>query len=403
MTTIRDVALDLGTASVFLMAKGLAVREPISIRLVIERFLRAAQAPRPFYIIGHRANTIDEAKSALERGANAIECDIQVTPGGHLCVNHDAPSEASANPLVPYLQQVKQLLDIHPQLAMVLFDSKIQDPALAKQLFHAAREHLTSDTDLSIIVSVSTFAMRHFFDYIHDELVPREGLMIDEDNDPEKIQDFFESIAVRNSCYGNGVFVAAPGPNVRPSMEHATTLKANTGKIKWVCSWTLGAQSSMREYIRIGVDGIIVNDVEALVEVVNEPEFANEIRLAESIDNPFVFAQPAYGLTVVTDMRDKAGTDANLTFVLNGDKGSVIKTVDAWPRKRYEAGNINFVAMLGIDVGVPQSITVSRDDSGNAPDWFLDTITVVNRHDPGTYLATFNQWIPVYQQVTRTF
>ena len=69
--------------------------------------------PRPFYIISHNTNTIAEVRDVLERGANAIECDVNVSPEGHLCVNHAAPwTEGHANPLVPYLTELRKIADI---------------------------------------------------------------------------------------------------------------------------------------------------------------------------------------------------------------------------------------------------------------------------------------------------
>jgi len=359
---------------------------------------------RPFYVIGHNRNTLEEVDVSLADGCNAIECDIQINASGtDLCVNHDRPAFDTpnpalpnlpvANPLVPYLQGLRQRLAGH-NLAFLLFDVKIGDrPEFAAKLLSAIRTHLTHGTHLPILITVAKFAQRSFFDSILGDLGPREGIGIDEENLPLMVSSHFQKKGVVNQAYGNGIMPLAPGPNVRPSMEEAVYLKAAKGQIKFVYSWTFEAKSSMREQLFIGVDGMIVDDVGAMLEVLKEEPFAGTVRLGTREDNPFVPTVPGYGLAIRTDARDGAGTDANLTFTLQGDRGTVFKTLSAKPTRRFESGYINFVTLHCVDVGTPQHLTVSHDNDGNGPDWFLDDIQVETRTSNQVRSATYDRWI----------
>lgn len=362
---------------------------------------------RPFYVIGHNRNTLDEVDKSLEAGCNAIECDIQLNASGtDLCVNHgrpqfDAPPPgvpappgiSVANPLVPYLQGLRARLAKN-KLALMLFDVKIgKHPEFAAKLLSAIRTHLTEGTDLPILITVARFDERGFFKNIMAGLGAREGLGIDEEDRPRMVSDFFQRHGVSHHGFGDGISALVPGPNVRPSMEEAVYLKASKGHIKFVYSWTLAKKSAMREQLAVGVDGMIVDDVDAMLDVLKEKPFDGTVRLAKREDNPYVPTVPSYGLTIETGERDGAGTDAPISFTLHGDRGTVFKQVDAWTTRRFERGYTNFVTLMHVDVGTPQSLSVSHSDAGNGPDWFLDTVQVESRSDSQARLATFNRWI----------
>jgi hypothetical protein len=88
-----------------------------------------------------------------------------------------------------------------------------------------------------------------------------------------------------------------------------------------------------------------------------------------------------------------AGTDAAVTFTLNGQNRSSFITVDTKPPYRMERNDWNFVTQQSRDLGTLQSITVQRDNSGNAPDWFLDRIRVRSFRFGASKEAVFGRWI----------
>jgi hypothetical protein len=111
----------------------------------------------------------------------------------------------------------------------------------------------------------------------------------------------------------------------------------------------------MRNYIRMGVDGIMVNDVETLRATVAEQEFHARLRLATQSDRPFSSPPaPAYILDVKTGDVGGGGTDALLRFFVIGPNGAeVVYRVDSIPPGLFEAGDKNRVTIFG-DVGAPK-------------------------------------------------
>jgi hypothetical protein len=79
-------------------------------------------------------------------------------------------------------------------------------------------------------------------------------LMMDEENNPEAVSAFFFDID--HQCYGNGIANVFQNPtfspHLRPSIEKACVLRAASGKIKFVYTWSVGDPDRMREDIRIG-------------------------------------------------------------------------------------------------------------------------------------------------------
>lgn len=71
---------------------------------------------RPFYLIGHMANSIDEIDDYLNRGANAIEADVQFDSNGSMIKTYHGPpcddcSKHCDNQenIIPYLIHLNKL------------------------------------------------------------------------------------------------------------------------------------------------------------------------------------------------------------------------------------------------------------------------------------------------------
>ncbi|MDB6010104.1 MAG: uncharacterized protein JWL65_2354 [Gammaproteobacteria bacterium] len=356
--------------------------------------------PRPFYVVGHNPNTLKDATNALNAGANGLEPDVQVYEDhtDQLCISHGT-GEPSAPSLVAYLQGLHQLAHDHPGLSLVVFDCKptVTSPNHGFELLMAIRSHLTFDNDLNVIISIGNRDDNQggFFDRIVDILGPREGLMIDAENDPGAVSNYFTSRGVTHQGYGNGIsFVnVILGPYYRYTLEGACGIRAQAGRPRFIYVWTVNAHDELREYIRIGVDGAITDDPKDLRDIVAEPQFAPQIRPANRADNPFQPANFGYGLHIKTADKWQAGTDANLTFTLHGSTGSCSKSVNAKLIKRMESDEWNWVTISSDDIGVLQSITVQRDNHGNAPDWYLDRIEVRSARFGTSGTAVFDRWI----------
>lgn len=336
--------------------------------------------PRPFYIVGHNPNTVADAVKAVNGGANGLEPDVQVyeDDSARLCISHGT-GEPSAPTVAAYLDGVHDQLG-GTGLSLVVFDCKSEATSADHgfELLMTIREHLTFDNDINVIISVGKLDEGGFFDRIIDILGPREGLMVDAEDDPGAVTNYFTSRGLTHQGYGNGIsfmnFVL--GPYYRYTLEAACGIRAQAGRPSFIYVWTVNAHDELREYIRIGVDGIITDDPHDLVDIAAEGEFAGLITLATRADSPFAQPDFAYGLHIHTADHWMAGTDANVTFTLTGTLGSASKTVDTSLIKRMEQDDWNWVTIPSSDLGNLHTITVQRDNEGNGPDWYLDRIDV---------------------------
>lgn len=336
--------------------------------------------PRPFYIVGHNPNTVSDAVDAVNDGANGLEPDVQVyeDDSSRLCISHGT-GEPSAPTVADYLDGIHQQL-LNTGLSLIVFDCKPEATSADHgfELLMTIREHLTFDNDINVIISVGKLDEGGFFDRIIDILGPREGLMIDAEDDPGAVTNYFTSRGLTHQGYGNGISFAnfVLGPYYRYTLEAACGIRAQAGRPSFIYVWTVNVHDELREYIRIGVDGIITDDPHDLVDIAAEPEFSSLILPATRTDNPFAQPDFAYGLHLHTADRWMAGTDANVTFTLTGTLGNASKTVDTSLVKRMERDDWNWVTIPSNDLGTLQTITVQRDNQGNGPDWYLDTIEV---------------------------
>lgn len=402
MLTLQQLGNLVGMSARPVSLKAVAQMFGISVPFSYKQLAETAESgnvPRPFYIVGHNPNTIPDVIAALDAGANAIEPDVNVYADneGELCISH-SEGEPSAPSLTQFLSSLHDIAIQRPALALVIFDckEKVATAQHGTTLRNAIRALLTSGTGLNVIISVSSFSQTAIFDNIKNGLEPREGLMIDEENDPIAVSNFFTTNGVENQCFGNGISFLNEilGPNVRPSMERVCEFRAESNRTRFIYVWTVQDDDLLREYIHIGVDGIITDDVAKLHRISNESQFRSVIRLAARNDNPFSPANLTYGLTIHTGDTWMAGTDANVTFTLTGAAGSESVTVDTSRPRRMERNDWNFVTLQSLGLGALQSITVQRDNKGNGPDWFLDRILVASfRFDGVSKRADFNRWI----------
>jgi hypothetical protein len=369
--------------------------------------------PRPFYVVGHNPNTIEDVLAALEAGANAIEPDVNVYEDrqAELCISEtgtidsDEGGDSDAPSLSQFLDDLHDVARRWPELSLVVFDCKpkVATAAHGATLLREIRTRLTYDNEISVIISVSSRSEAAIFDSIAGILGPREGCMIDEDNDPVAVAALLVKAGVANRCYGNGNKFQNPvtSPNLRPSIEHACGLRAGRNSFQFIYEWTNNEADRMREFIRTGVDGIISDDVAKLKHVTEEDEFQPLIRYATRADTPLKPPNANYELSVHTGDVHMGGTDANVTFTLTGSLGSVSKVIDTSLDGRMERNDWNFVTIQSANIGDLISVTVQRDDDGNAPDWYLDRILVESFKYDVSKQAVFDRWIDTTAPFTR--
>lgn len=373
---------------------------------------------RPFYIWGHNPNSAGKIDSDLAAGANALEPDITLAADAP-CAGTDASiadlvMEDSSSPyrtglcsdthLVDWLKYVSSKASLaDSKLALIAFDikSSVADAKHVKSILTAIRTYLTPNVkNLNVILSVGSTAdaKKAFGDGTETawagiraaELGPREGVMIDGEDNVLDVFNFFQPIPNNygNFGYGDGTALNAADVSfsgVQPrALDRGAFLRSSYGFPKIVSyAYLLNAKAEMHSYINAGVDGIIpgsitsvlpapdgicqtyysnklaiiplgtsdyltnakyqlacltspltdpdldVSQIKNLVSVVSSHP---EIRLATRDDNPFQPKLQSYALEVTTPANSGLsgyGTNANLKFTLNGCKGTADMTVNS--------------------------------------------------------------------------
>jgi hypothetical protein len=292
---------------------------------------------------------------------------------------------------VAWLDGVHNLAFDH-ELALIVFDlkSSVATAERGRMILDAIRTHLNfGGINIYIILSVATKDDLAVFADILKTLGPREGVMVDSEDDAGAVANYFiDRGYFGNIGYGDGTeFV---GPHLVTAIDGAVWLRATRGFPRSVTYvYTINLEDSMRTFIDAGVDGIITDELLTLTHIVHG---RSDIRLATRQDNPFQPLPEAYGLMIRTG---DDGTDANITFTLEGSLGSSKITVNTAPTGRMGKGDTNFVTIPSKNLGVLKSITVENDGSGDRPNWLLQDITVQSarwlKPDPSYhYTATLN-------------
>ena len=111
------------------------------------------------------------------------------------------------------------------------------------------------------------------------------------------------------------------------AIEQVCAFRAFTNQVRFIFAWTINDEELIREYIQIGVDALIIDEVEDLVRIVQQNLAL--IRMADRSDNPMKPANCAYGLSVHTGDVLLAGTNVHLAFTLKGTAGTAGVTLDA--------------------------------------------------------------------------
>jgi hypothetical protein len=282
----------------------------------------SAKALRPFYIIGHKADTLAEAKEYIRSGANGLEVNVNVSAGdtNALCIGHGPRMGTGAagdnsTPLTNFLMGLHELALDHTNFCLMYFDCKslAATPELGRSLLDDIRTYLVGSgadrVDMNVIISVGTLKDKAIFANIAGQLGPREGVMVDGVSNPVEVSAFFERSKVLNQAFFDGVvpFNTCLGHfAIGAAIKKACKLRDQDHKIRFVGTWTVNNPLLMTRFIKMGVDGIVVdrafiwynfswanmgNGLRSLTGIVRSKGTKLGIRSPNRDDNPFAIHQ----------------------------------------------------------------------------------------------------------------
>jgi hypothetical protein len=280
---------------------------------------RLAGTLRPFYVIGHGADTLAAAREYIGSGANGIEVNVNVMAGqtNVLCIGHGPNVGSGAAkmdhsvPLADFLRGLHELARTNSQFCLVYFDCKplTATPELGRALLDNIRTHLTGAgadrVDLNVIISVGKLKDKAIFADIAGRLGPREALLVSGYSDPVAVSAFFTGAGVTNQAFADGIVPLNPFLSrfsVYGAVRRACRLRDEQHQIRFVGTWVVNDPWLMTQYIKMGVDGILVDrrrvwynfywaslgsGLRHLTRLVRDQGTKLGIRPANRADNPF--------------------------------------------------------------------------------------------------------------------
>ncbi len=372
-----------------------------------------------FYILGHNPNTLREAEEFLRAGANALEPDIcfDAARPGRFFVSHGTIGSNEfipENSLVTYLAGLRRLItdpgnDLN--LALIAFD--IKTPSFdINEFVGVVKENFSRFPvceGVALLITVGDLSDIGFLN-AYDQTGENVAVGVDGEGKPAEVEAAFRAGAQKGFAYANGSIVPGVKFGLFKSIMAAKAAQAAADEgdgFKLVYAWVINPEASVRGYLDIRVDGLIVDlhAVEGVLRVLKEERFAPVYELAPNGHNPFAAPPPpAYLLTIKTRDQHFAGTDVPVKFTLEGSAGRVETVLDCDFRDVLERGETDFLTLEGEDVGEVKSLTVAEQEKGLNSGWLPESIRVESRllQSPLNFNFGPDEWLLFGQPITKT-
>ncbi|GFY71447.1 dermonecrotic toxin Hl-PLD1 [Trichonephila inaurata madagascariensis] len=263
-------------------------------------------------------NSLRQVKHYLDRGANALESDVQFNPDGSVReVFHGFPCDCfrtchRSAKLSDYLQHVREITDpniedsYYEKMLLQFLDLKLSSSNNKKEsgrdLAKHVLEHLWSKDrnrkqEVRVVLYVEGTSDAEFFVGFIEEFKERgQGSRLKDVgfdggmSSLYEIRDMFKALGIKDNIWqgdGKTNCISAFYPDGR--LRRAVFIRdSKNGFISKVYHWTIDLKIRMRSSLSLGVDGMITNDPEDLLDVIQEPYYAESFRLANIGDDPFI-------------------------------------------------------------------------------------------------------------------
>lgn len=371
---------------------------------------------RPFYIIAHNPNSLEEAKEYLDLGANALEPDVVFADGVFYVSHHTHRDYSDAPLLTDYLNGLKHLLlERNYNLALLIFDIKDAnfDP---NELIKLIKENFSGEP-CNGVAMLLTHADDHAFLSRYKGNHANVGIGVDESNvPPAELASFFQSAGQKNFSYADGITTILTKPGVFDNITAAQRCRKHCDgeAFQLIYTWVLEREASMRKYLDTYIDGIFVDpsDVKSLKELISTKPYSDAFEPARNGYNPFtVPLLPNYTLRVKTKDQFLAGTDARIVFTLHGATGLSLQSLpyNACLSGALERDSVTYITLEGLEVGELESITVEALTDNINSAWLPEYIVVESKWLSQPVAFVFNsdgspeEWISKKTGVVRKF
>jgi hypothetical protein len=208
---------------------------------------------RNFYLIAHGCNDVSKINKAFRQKANGIECDLWADEEGKWWISHDGNEKTDLVEWLTYIGKAERKFG--QELAVIVFDTKTPNP------FSGVREiiNMHLPPGLPHIYSTAKLENAHIFTEIVPLLTEKEGIAVDEEDDPKEVAAFFERIGAQQCWYGNGITLIPINDTFHEAMQQAAPIRDAKKSFSKIYTWSVHRTEAIRKYIlEDKVDGIIV-------------------------------------------------------------------------------------------------------------------------------------------------
>lgn len=285
----------------------------------------------PFWNIAHMINSVSEIEPALREGANGIEVDISFDKMGNpVETYHGFPCDCGRHchereGFIKFAQHIAKITvpPAQSQLQLVVFDLKLSDlnaqqkEVAGRGLATVLDQHLyklhhqafirsrragkrgmqLEQPPVRVVISINhvkdKVLVQSFVRYMRQnrldfmsQLVGFDVGMNDNLTDISKMWDEFEGATV-NIWQGDGLTNCANIIRGVERLKEAISIRNNQGHFRKIYYWTADVMYQIRAILRLGLDAILTNQPQRVVQVLQEPEFNGKYRLATPYDDPF--------------------------------------------------------------------------------------------------------------------
>ncbi|RWS16019.1 dermonecrotic protein-like I [Dinothrombium tinctorium] len=283
--------------------------------------IRAKQ--RPFYNIAHMANSIMLIDYFLDRGANAIEADVNFKKNGTaVYMYHGVPCDCFRD--CKHIERVERYLIYARDLAnpehkryketfaLLMLDLKTSDieskfkfkagEQFADMIIKYVFENGRTLSKLKLQISVERVDDMNFIKGFNQRLNGKQmqhlnkriGWDISLHEPLEKIAQLWSSMdEMGNIWQGDGISNCLSPFRKTERLRNAIKLENQCKErlerncVRKVYQWTIDLRLKLRRSLRLGVDAIITNRPLRLKLVLREREFREKFRLATQMDDPW--------------------------------------------------------------------------------------------------------------------
>ncbi|MEY4875409.1 MAG: hypothetical protein RL708_558, partial [Bacteroidota bacterium] len=318
---------------------------------------------RKFYIIAHNPNNVSDAIDCIERGANALEPDIRYDADDDEFYVYDI-DPVFAPTLSHYLSKLSNKLNSkNLDLALIAFDLKVKDSQKTSTDFNFSKLlQIVNDNLINKYGNVPIlFTTPHNIDFLKSiapSLSNNQAIGTDAKADANEVNSDFKSIGVPYTYADGDSFFLTSSLKFKSKIQDAINLRDGGDSFSLVYTWTLSSIKHSKEFLDIGVDGIIVTDntIEDLKDLING-DYSDRFELATKSYNPFTrhsptitkpspdfkvktfkfipnemfvaYNNPANGIGTLIKIRNTGGTGHNM-FALSPDGSIDYSTVSGY-------------------------------------------------------------------------